>query len=138
MPIQERKFTIGRERSCDIPLAHQSVSGRHAELDFLGDGKLLLTDCNSTNGTFLLQGPGAERPVHQTLVSPMDRVRFGDVDLSVRELVEALELKFPRFDRPAPASDQKESRPWARDRQLIRCACGCVKPADEPCPECGR
>jgi hypothetical protein len=39
------KFSIGRERSCDIPVADDSVSARHAELTFLGDGKLLLTDC---------------------------------------------------------------------------------------------
>ncbi|MCG6861051.1 MAG: FHA domain-containing protein [Chromatiaceae bacterium] len=45
------KFSIGRERSCAIPVADDSVSAMHAELTFLGDGKLLLTDCNSTNGT---------------------------------------------------------------------------------------
>jgi len=50
----ERTFTIGRDRACDLPLGDDSVSARHAELRFLGEGKLLLSDCNSTNGTFLL------------------------------------------------------------------------------------
>ncbi len=138
MGARQRKFTIGRKRSCDIPLAHESVSGRHAELDFLDDGKLLLTDCKSTNGTFLLQGGGVGKRVHQELVSPMDQVRFGDIELSVRELVEALRLKFPQFEPPVPGKGQKEEKPWVQGHQLIRCVCGCIKPAGGTCPECGR
>ncbi|MCB2262325.1 MAG: FHA domain-containing protein [Candidatus Thiosymbion ectosymbiont of Robbea hypermnestra] len=137
MRPQQRKFSIGRRRSCDIPLAHESVSGHHAELDFLDNGKLLLTDCNSTNGTFLLQGAGVGKPVHQELVSPMDQVRFGDIELSVRELLEALRLKFPQFEQRVSGKQQPE-KPWIQGRQLIRCACGCIKPAGEACPECGR
>ena len=56
MPASEKKFTLGRARDCDIVLADDSVSRRHAELTFLGDGKVLLTDCRSSRGTFLLAG----------------------------------------------------------------------------------
>ncbi len=62
MSAKQRKFTIGRERSCDIALAHDTVSRHHAELAFIDDGKLLLTDCNSTCGTFLVQGDGKDAP----------------------------------------------------------------------------
>lgn len=138
MTTPQRKFTIGRDRACDIPLADDSVSGHHAELTFLGGGKLLLTDCNSTNGTFLLQGAGREQRVHQELVSPMDRVKFGNVTLAVKDLLEALRLKFPHFEEAVPPAAPPPETPWIRGRRLIRCACGCIKPADQPCPECGR
>ncbi len=81
MKAMRRKYSISRERSCDIPLADDSVSGHHAELEFLEDGKWLLTDCQSTNGTFLLGNGGAPRRLSQSLVSPLDRVRFGSMTL---------------------------------------------------------
>ncbi len=132
MKEARRKFTIGRERSCDIPLADDSVSGHHAELEFLQDGKLLLTDCKSTNGTFLRGSGGQSRPIHRSLVSPLDQVSFGAVTLGVGELIQALRLK---AGIPAPAT---EEAPRVQGRRLIRCACGGIKTADAPCPECGQ
>lgn len=126
-----RKFTIGRDRACDIPLADDSVSGHHAELEFLEDGKLLLTDCQSTNGTFLLGTGHQTQRIRQSLVSPLDQVRFGGVALGMRELIEALRLKVG-----VPAAVDAEA-PRVRGRRLVRCVCGGIKPADATCPECG-
>ena len=132
MKAMRRKYTIGRERSCDIPLADDSVSGHHAELEFLEDGKWLLTDCQSTNGTFLLGNGGTPRRLSQSLVSPLDRVRFGAVTLGMRELLEALRLK-AGIPGPTP-----EEAPRIQGRRLIRCPCGGIKTAEAPCPECGQ
>ena len=129
-----RNYTIGRDRACDIPLADDSVSGRHAELEFLEDGKLLLTDCRSTNGTFLLGTQGQARRMTQSLVSPLDQVRFGNVTLVMRELLEALRLK---SDVPVAAPAAQEA-PRVQGRRLIRCPCGGIKTAHKPCPECGQ
>jgi pSer/pThr/pTyr-binding forkhead associated (FHA) protein len=129
-----RKFTIGRDRACDIPLADDSVSGHHAELEFLEDGKLLLTDCRSTNGTFLLGTNGQAQRMTQSLVSPLDQVRFGGVTLGMRELLEALRLK---SDVPNPSPVETEE-PRVKGRRLIRCLCGGIKTANAPCPECGQ
>ena len=129
-----RKFTIGRDRACDIPLADDSVSGHHAELEFLEDGKLLLTDCRSTNGTFLLGTNGQAQRMTQSLVSPLDQVRFGGVTLGMRELLEALRLK---SDVPNPSPVEAEE-PRVKGRRLIRCLCGGIKTANAPCPECGQ
>ena len=129
-----RKFTIGRDRACDIPLADDSVSGHHAELEFLEDGKLLLTDCRSTNGTFLLGTNGQAQRLTQSLVSPLDQVRFGGVTLGMRELLEALRLK---SDVPVAAPLETEE-PRVKGRRLIRCLCGGIKTANAPCPECGQ
>jgi predicted component of type VI protein secretion system len=140
MGKERRTFTIGRDRRCDIPIADDSVSTRHAELTFLDDGKLLITDCKSTNGTWLIQGDGREQRTRQELVSPMDQVRFGNAVLSIKAILEALALKHPRFEQtPAQAqTPQPTSKHWIQGRQLIRCACGAVKSVDEACPSCGR
>jgi len=48
----KNKQTIGRDSRSDIPLNHPQVSFRHAEIHQSGSG-YVITDCNSTNGTFL-------------------------------------------------------------------------------------
>jgi hypothetical protein len=139
MSEPRHKFTIGRDRACDIPLADDSVSGKHAELSFLAGGKLLLTDCKSTNGTFLLQPDGRAQRLHQELISPLDRIKLGGVALCVRDLLEALRLKYPRFEEDLhPTPPPNPAEPWAHGSGLIRCACGTPRRADQPCPVCGR
>ncbi|QVL49476.1 MAG: FHA domain-containing protein [Thiocapsa sp.] len=137
MSTPRHTFSIGRERTCDLPLADDSVSARHAELTFLEGGKLLLTDCKSTNGTFLVGSDEQPRRIRQSLVSPLDRVRFGAVTLDVRALVEALRLKSAVPTSP-PDQQPGDGAPLAQGRRLIRCVCGCVKSAGAPCPECGQ
>ncbi len=141
MNKKERVFRIGRARDCDIVLADESVSRYHAELSYLADGKLFLTDCHSANGTSLVDGR-RQTPVRQTLLSPTETVRFGDVAMSVKELLEAIRLKFPGFySGPVepPSSEDSDSRqPWVRGERLVRCQCGAVKPRDQTCPTCGQ
>jgi adenylate cyclase len=50
IPLLKPRLTLGRDRSCDIPLAFRTVSGRHCELEFR-DGFWLLRDLGSSNGT---------------------------------------------------------------------------------------
>jgi sigma-B regulation protein RsbU (phosphoserine phosphatase) len=45
------RTVIGRSTSADLPLDHVSVSRRHAELVPLSDGRWLLKDLGSRNGT---------------------------------------------------------------------------------------
>jgi Inner membrane component of T3SS, cytoplasmic domain/Domain of unknown function (DUF1707) len=66
------RFTIGREPSCDMTLADESVSRWHASLE-LGAGGWLLTDLGSTNGTRL----NGWRVNGQMPVRPGDMVSFG-------------------------------------------------------------
>lgn len=53
-PIHASGCVIGRERDCDIvlPESTSGVSRRHCKLEFMGD-KLILTDLNSTYGTYI-------------------------------------------------------------------------------------
>src|SRR5678809_1541964 len=49
------RFTIGRDRGCDIPIADDSVSRLHAEITLLDGGRVFLTDCHSSNSTFVMR-----------------------------------------------------------------------------------
>jgi len=132
MTDNKRKFTIGRARDCDVVLADSSVSRYHAQLDFLDEGKLLLIDCHSTYGTAIRGTQGHFLPIHQKLVSPTDTVRFGDATLTVKQLIETIQLRFPI----PVASPPKPS--VVQGRRLVRCRCGHPKPIEGICPECGR
>ena len=136
MTHPDRKYTIGRALNCDIVLADESVSRVHAELAFLADGKLLVTDCRSTQGTVLLRLGGAQIPVRQELVSPLDTLRFGTVTMPVKELLQAIHLKHPPagvsgHDRPSPALAMPPE-----GAGLVRCECGAVKVKNKRCEVC--
>jgi ABC transport system ATP-binding/permease protein len=67
--------SVGRNPSNDIPVAFQTVSGRHLQIVRV-DGGLELTDLHSTNGTRVngqLVGPGVPH-----VIRPGDVVRIGD------------------------------------------------------------
>ena len=133
----KKKFMIGRDPGCDIVITSETVSARHAELSYLDDGKLLLTDCKSRNGTYRLQQNGSEASIRQELVSPLDRVRFGDVRLSMRELLDSLRLKHPYFEQAAPNATRAPAKARNADA-MERCDCGAVKPVHKRCSVCGR
>lgn len=138
MTPPERKYKLGRAPTCDIVLADESVSRVHAELAFLADGKLLVTDCRSTQGTMLLRLDGVQQQVRQALVSPQDSLRFGSVTMPVKELLRALDLK--RLAAGNGVHDRQKSSPAAamppEGAGLIRCACGAVKIKNQRCEVC--
>jgi FHA domain len=92
--IMIRRFTIGRDRTTDIPVADESVSRFHAEIWLAPDGALILADRGSSNGTELIRD-GQPSPLRQSAVLPTDQVRFGGATFTVKELIEAVELKHP-------------------------------------------
>ena len=139
MPPKERKFTIGRAKDCDIVLSDDSVSRKHSELIFMEDGKLFLIDCHSQNGTALLKN-GHHVPIRQEFISPTDMIQFGDIDMSVKDLLEGLHLKFKSFNiqiaSDSPKEPEQPKKPWIHGGRLIRCKCGAIKKKDEKCQEC--
>ena len=137
---KEHKFSIGRSRENDLVYDHESVSRCHAELWFTADRKLFLIDCHSTNGTFLMQDDKPQK-ISQELVSPTDTVQLGTLQVSLKELVEAIHLKFPFAEGevadPGRAQDSRSEWPWGKD--LVRCEhCGTPKVRSRPCPVCQR
>lgn len=142
----DRKFTIGRSKSSDLVLADESVSRRHAEITLLADGSIRLADCRSSRGTAVVRNGRATR-IEREIVKPADVVRFGDLELSVAEILDALRVKEVAV-RPAaepvaaPARDRAEAeragKAAERPGKLVRCGCGAVKPRQGACPECGQ
>lgn len=65
------RATIGRYRSCDIPLDHVSVSRHHAEIHYDGE-RYVLTDNGSLNGTY-----HNRQPVDCAELTDGDEVRIG-------------------------------------------------------------
>lgn len=75
-------FSIGKMPGCvDCVLADDSVSRLHARLEKQGD-KILLTDMNSTNGTYK-NGLRME-PSETVEIEPGDEIRFGKLNYCYR------------------------------------------------------
>lgn len=72
--VVEAGITIGRSASCDVVLDDHRVSSRHAWVGII-DGKAILRDLESTNGTFL--NTASESPIHKAELRPGDTIFFG-------------------------------------------------------------
>lgn len=89
----ERFYSVGQTRNNDVVVRDVSVSKFHAYFQDDEQGRLVLQDARSTNGTFVngirvpRQGEGDPIPVKSG-----DRIRFGNVELSLMGAREFLEL----------------------------------------------
>jgi DNA-binding winged helix-turn-helix (wHTH) protein len=76
---------IGRDPRCDIWLDHSGVSRRHAQIHVAkGEARPMLTDLESTNGTFL-KGKKVESPAP---LADGDVIKVGSVNVKFREWTE--------------------------------------------------
>jgi hypothetical protein len=73
----QQELLIGRHPSCDVVLAHPTVSRHHARLVFR-DGTWVLQDLESTNGTLV-----NHRRVGRYQLRPGDTILFGDQPVQV-------------------------------------------------------
>lgn len=73
-PIHAQGVYLGRSPTCDIHLSDQRVSGRHAWIGLV-DGKIVLRDLKSTNGTFV--NANMKTAVHEMALRPGDTVFLG-------------------------------------------------------------
>lgn len=82
-----RRLSVGRTRENHLSLDDISVSKTHATLAVSPEGKLLVADTGSTNGTFI----NDERiPYGRALqVGESDRVKFGEIEVFFRQVPKA-------------------------------------------------
>ncbi len=80
---------IGRSPTCQVKLASNSVSKEHATILMTEDGKVILTDMNSRNGSFV----NGLRVQNQKL-APGDKLTFHDVVVDVLELPPGFDPRF--------------------------------------------
>lgn len=78
----KQRFSVGRTGSNDIVIDDDSISKSHASIAASGDGRVLVADTGSTNGTFI----GSSRMAYGKAVEVEDgaSVRFGNVEVVVR------------------------------------------------------
>lgn len=74
-------IVIGRQADSDLPLKHHDVSRRHAEVSY-ENGRYVLRDLGSTNGTFL-NGQEITTP---SVLSPGDQIEMGSRIVTFCEL----------------------------------------------------
>lgn len=95
-----KAFKIGRSRSNDVILPHESVSRAHAELVATDNGRYYMTDCDSTLGTFRKKGERWVR-IRQEFVDPDEPIVLGEYSTTARGLARALPDEKRNFFIPA-------------------------------------
>src|SRR6185503_14462517 len=95
--FERPEISVGRVQGNDLMLPKGNVSKRHARLIFR-DGRFIVTDLNSTNGTYV----NRRRIAQATIVREGDRIYVGDFVLRVEPTADSSEL-------PAGADDAARS-----------------------------
>ena len=94
MSSETQIVILGRGESCDLVFPHPSVSRRHAELAIEPDGSITIRDLGSAGGTFILRGKKEIR-ANQTELERTDRLRLGEHEISVRDVLGFVEKTHP-------------------------------------------
>src|ERR1700743_3054590 len=102
MVFNKSEVTIGRVQGNDIVLPKGNVSKRHARI-VLKDGKFIIVDLKSTNGTYV-NGRKITSPL---VVKGSDKIYIGDFILSIEELAAAAGASPPVNDEPPPPPPRK-------------------------------
>src|SRR5436190_12105535 len=83
---------LGRSLANDFQIEHPTISARHCDI-VLEDGEVVISDLESTNGTFF-----RGEPVREVRLTAGQSFRLGDVEI----LVESTDFKvaIPKFELP--------------------------------------
>ena len=82
--VQDRRRGVGRTKENDIPIDDASVSKIHASLVLNAEGRLVVADTGSTNGTFINArriAYGKAEPLNEG-----DKVNFGTVEVTFQHI----------------------------------------------------
>lgn len=78
IPLQTKKFLVGREQDCQLRPSSESVSRHHCVFT-LDDFGVRLRDLGSTNGTFV----NDQRVQGQAILQPGDRILIGKLEFEI-------------------------------------------------------
>lgn len=93
--VERAVAILGRSSICDLVVDDPSISRKHAEIR-IREGRLLLKDLQSRNGTYV-----DGQPIHATEVTQGQVVRFGKVSFSVQTDDDAEPCSDDETDGPA-------------------------------------
>ena len=80
IPIKDEKFLIGRDDSCQLRPKSESISRRHCAI-VQKDGRVLLVDLKSRNGTFVNEKQLS--PEKAKILKSGDKIRCGQLEFEV-------------------------------------------------------
>jgi len=110
---------IGRDADCDIQLIEASVSRRHAAVVEQDDGRMLVRDLVSHNGTFVRQ-----QRVQEAVLQPGDELSVGDSTFEYRladdDVTRTQELELKLIGGPATAATLSEGSEIDRAEVIAR------------------
>src|SRR5215467_5253028 len=106
MVFNKPEVTIGRVQGNDIVLPKGNVSKRHARI-VLKDGKFIIVDLKSTNGTYV-NGRKITSPL---VVKDSDKIYIGDFIVGVDESVSGAESEAQMETTTSPGSDRLQPIP---------------------------
>ncbi len=128
LSFQKAEVNIGRVPGNDIVLAKGNVSKHHSRIVFK-DGKYIILDLRSTNGTFV----NGKRIAAPQVVRSTDKIHIGDYILSVGAGdVEGGDESETGPDDDAFAGDEPEESERGADEPSPRPAVGANRPAPLP------
>src|SRR5215471_18162749 len=110
LEFDKAEVTIGRVQGNDIILPKGNVSKRHSRI-VLKDGKFIIVDLKSTNGTYV-NGRKITSPL---VIKPSDKIYIGDFILAVDEGEEGAQLTSsmatpgPQPRKPPPPPPRREA-----------------------------
>src|SRR5262249_32629285 len=99
------EVSVGRVQGNHIVLPKGNVSKRHARLLYR-DGRFIVTDLNSTNGTYV----NRRRIAQATIVREGDRIYVGDFVLRIEPAIDSSELP-AGSDDAARSTSRTDSAP---------------------------
>lgn len=76
--LTQNELILGRDPAAEIPLSDQSISRKHAKI-IKSESKVLLSDLNSSNGTFI--NDKRIQPGEQVVLAKEDMIKLGNIIL---------------------------------------------------------
>ncbi len=106
-------YRIGRSSDVDIQIDDASISRIHAELIATQSGSYYLTDCESSNGSFVWRD-SVWMPIKQDFIGPAEHIALGTYQTTATQLI-AMTAQGNRYNtgnlhsheerKPLPADD---------------------------------
>jgi len=100
---------IGRQHDCEVPIASEEVSRRHAELKVTPDG-VMVEDLGSSNGTFV-----NDRRITRQLMKPGDELRLDTIRFLLLAPGQDIAPSSPRAEA-TPAAPKRRAADREKDR----------------------
>jgi len=88
--VDKESIVIGRDSDCEVPLADQGVSRRHAEVYRIGE-MYFIRDLGSRNGSFV-----NDEEVKEAMLRNGDRIRIGSTVLTFEDVPPEVESNIPQ------------------------------------------